>query len=44
MSMNRRQFIQLMAIASAGSLLQKSPQAAIPIPIPIPTSGQVYYI
>jgi len=37
MSMNRRQFIQLMAIASAGSLLQKSPLAAIPIP----TYGQV---
>ena len=37
MSMNRRQFIQLMAIASAGSLLQKSPLAAIPIP----TFGQV---
>ncbi len=35
--MNRRQFIQLMAIASAGSLLQKSPLAAIPIP----TFGQV---
>ena len=35
--MNRRQFIQLMAIASAGSLLQKSPLAAIPIP----TYGQV---
>lgn len=37
MSMNRRQFIQLMAIASAGGLLPKSPQAAIPIP----TFGQV---
>ncbi len=35
--MNRRQFIQLMAIASAGGLLPKSPQAAIPIP----TFGQV---
>ncbi len=33
--MNRRQFIQLMAIASAGGLLPKSPLAAIP------TFGQV---
>jgi sulfur-oxidizing protein SoxB len=38
MTMNRRQFIQLMAIASAGGLLPKSPLAAIP---PISTYGQI---